>query len=409
VQRAGDRRRTQGQDVDLEAQRSQKLLLRDTEALLLVQNDEAELLRDHIAAEDPVRPDQDVHLALLEVGQHLLDLPRGTEARDHLDTHGEVAVARAEGVPVLLREDRRRREHQRLLAVDRDGERGADRDLRLAEADVAADEPVHRTRRLEILLHRLDRSLLVRRLSVRELGLQPFEPLMAQVKRDAWSLLPLRVERKQLARELAHRLARAVLEVVPRFPAELRQRRHRVVGADVARDLPELLVRDVQAVVAAEAEEEVVARDAGDLFRLEAEQLADAVILVHDVVARTQVGEGLQRPATHAPVARRPLAEDLRVGKQDEAEVAPDEAAARGRDREEQLRLVREFLAGCKQTGVDAAEEILLAQGFAQVREGDDDALARAYECTQLVLRLGEPPRHERGSLRLERERLAGR
>jgi len=42
-------------------------------------------------------------------------------------------------------------------------------------------------------------------------------------------------------------------------------------------------VRDEDAVVAAEAEQEVVAGDAGDLLRLEAEQLGDAVILVNDV------------------------------------------------------------------------------------------------------------------------------
>ena len=56
-------------------------------------------------------------------------------------------------------------------------------------------------------------------------------------------------------------------------------------------------MRDVEPVVAAEGEEEVVARDAGDRLRLEAEQLADAVVLVDDVVAGAQVGEGLERAA----------------------------------------------------------------------------------------------------------------
>ena len=72
------------------------------------------------------------------------DLLRRPEARDHLDAHREVAEALAEGVPVLLGEDRRRHEHQHLLPVHRDRERRAQRHLGLAEADVAADEPVHR-------------------------------------------------------------------------------------------------------------------------------------------------------------------------------------------------------------------------------------------------------------------------
>ena len=257
-----------------------------------------------------MRPDEDVDLALREVGEHLLHLLGAPEARDHLDADREVAVALAEGVPVLLREDRRRREHQRLPAVDGDRERGADGDLGLAEADVAADEPVHRARRLEILLHRLDRRCLVGRLAVRELRLEPLEPLVREVEAIALARLALRVERDQLAGELLHRLARARLEQLPRLAAELRERRRLRVGADVAGDLADLLVRDVEAVLAAEREEEVVARDAGDGLRLEAEQLADAVVLVDDVVAGAQVGERLRARARRS--RRRARARRLR-------------------------------------------------------------------------------------------------
>ena len=66
------------------------------------------------------------------------------------------------------------------------------------------------------------------------------------------------------------------------------------------------------------------------VLRLEAEQLADAVVLVHDVVAGAQVGERLQRaPDARGLRPRRALAEELRVGQQDEVQVAPDEAATR--------------------------------------------------------------------------------
>ena len=85
VQRAWDRCRGQGEHVDLEPERAEQLLLRDAEALLLVDDHEAELLRDHVAREHAVRPDQDVDLAGLEVGQDPLDVGRLAEARDHLD------------------------------------------------------------------------------------------------------------------------------------------------------------------------------------------------------------------------------------------------------------------------------------------------------------------------------------
>src|SRR5207237_5847001 len=108
---------------------------------------------------------------------------------------------------------------------------------------------------------------------------------------------PLRVGPAQYAGELRHRFACTRLEQLPRLAAELRERRRLRVGADVARHLAELLVRDVQAVIAAERKQEVVARDAGDFLRLETEELADAVVLVDDVVARAQVGERLERAA----------------------------------------------------------------------------------------------------------------
>jgi hypothetical protein len=92
-------------------------------------------------------------------------------------------------------------------------------------------------------------------------------------------------------------------------------------------------VRDVQPVVASEAEEEVVARDAGHFLGLEAEQLPDAVVLVDDEVATAEIRERLERAAADSPFTRWPLAEDLCVRQEDDAQVAPDEAASRGRDR----------------------------------------------------------------------------
>ena len=162
-----------------------------------------------------MRADQDLDLALGELGEHLLDVGGLAEARDHLDANGEVAVALAEGVPVLLREHGGRHEHQHLLAVHRDGERGAHGHLGLAEADVAADEPVHRMRRLEILHHRLDRGALVLGLAVREVVLEPLDPFVVDVVGDAGLRLPLRVELQQLAGHLAQVLARAASSGCP--------------------------------------------------------------------------------------------------------------------------------------------------------------------------------------------------
>jgi hypothetical protein len=57
---------------------------------------------------------------------------------------GHLREAVAEGLVVLLGQQRGGRQHRHLLAAVHGHEGGAQRHLGLAEADVAADQPVHR-------------------------------------------------------------------------------------------------------------------------------------------------------------------------------------------------------------------------------------------------------------------------
>ncbi len=109
------------------------------EALLLVHDHQAELLEHDVALEQPVRADQDVHLARARGGEDLGLLGARAEAADHFDGDRVAGHALAKRVEVLLREHGRRHEHRHLLAALHGLERRADGDLRLAEAHVAAD------------------------------------------------------------------------------------------------------------------------------------------------------------------------------------------------------------------------------------------------------------------------------
>ena len=273
-----------------------------------------------------MRSDEDVHLACGEVRDHLLRLGGLAKSGHHLDVEREVPEAVSEGVPVLLGEDGRRAEDENLPAVHRHGEGGPNGYLGLSEPDISAHEPVHRPRGLEILFHGLDRAGLVVRFAIGERCFEPIEPLVGEIEARSLGALPLGVEREQLAGQLANGFTGAALEVLPGLASELRERGRLRVGPDVSRELAELLVGDVEPVVAAERQEEIVAGDAGDLFRLEAEELAHAVILVDDVVADTKIGECRERTPEPRVRAWRSLAKDLRVREKDEAKITPDEA-----------------------------------------------------------------------------------
>ena len=408
VQRPRDRRRRHREHVHLEPKLAQELLLGDPEALLLVDDHEAQVLGDDVAREHAVRADQHLHLAVAVLLKHALHLGRRPEARHHLDAHREVAEPVLEGGGVLLGQDRRRHEHQHLAPSRGRLEGGPDGDLGLPEADVAAHEPVHRPVGLHVLLHGVDRRLLVVGLLERERALQAGHPLVVGAVRRLGRRLAAGVQGDQLAGQLPHGDPGPRLQGLPGLAAQLRERRRAAVGADVAAHLRELVVRHVQPVVAAELEVEVVADDAAHLLGVEADEPADAVVLMHDVVAGAQVGDGRQGAADAGRAARAAAAEELSRRQDGQPQAGRDEPPPQLADAERDAGLLGPGVPRIGKRGLDPAQLEVRAAGLAEVREAHQHAVARPLEAAKLVLGLGDPERRERRRLRVERQR-AGR
>ena len=129
-------------------------------------------------------PMHDVHAAFRESGDDRLLLALGPEPRERADRHGKVLHPRPERVVVLAREHGRRHEHRSLPSPHHALERRPHRELGLAVADVAAEQPVHGHPRLHVLLDRLQRDELVRRLLVRERRLERLLPRRVRRVRD---------------------------------------------------------------------------------------------------------------------------------------------------------------------------------------------------------------------------------
>ncbi len=157
VQRARDRRRRQREHVELRAQLLQALLLHDSEAVLLVDDEEPEAFEAHVALEQAMRADDDVDLAALEPLHRARLRLVVDEPRQHLDHDRKVLEPLAEYVEVLLREHGGWRQQGDLLAAHRRFEGRAQRELGLAEADVAAEQAVHGTRSEHVAFDRSDR------------------------------------------------------------------------------------------------------------------------------------------------------------------------------------------------------------------------------------------------------------
>ena len=166
------------------------------------------------------------------------------EARQHLDLDRVVVQARLEREQVLLREHRRRAQHRDLAPAHRHAERRAQRDLGLAEADVAADQAIHRVLALEVAHHVVDRLALIGGLFVREAGLELGVDAVLVRIRAALARGARRVQLQELVGELPDRSAHTRLgprEGLTAEPVELGRR------AFLARQLLDLVqARDRQ-------------------------------------------------------------------------------------------------------------------------------------------------------------------
>ena len=282
---ARDGRGREREHVDLLAHVLELLLVLDAEALLLVDDDEAQVVRVHVGGEQAVGAHEDAHLATRKALEGKPLLLGRAEAREHVDLEVERREAVEERLEVLLREDRRGAEHHDLTALGDALEGGAQGHLRLAEAHVTAKQAVHRTGGLHVGLDIRHGGALILRELVGELRLHVL--LLGRVRREGKALnaRTTRVEVDEVEGEAAGVLASLAGGTAPVRGVEAREARRGTVRTNIARDAVDLLKRYEELVSAGVFEQEVVAFLAGDLLAHDVGEERDAVRGVDDVVS----------------------------------------------------------------------------------------------------------------------------
>ena len=212
---------------------------------------------------------------------------------------------------MLARQQRRRHHDRDLLAAHRRDEGGAQRHLGLAEADVAADQPIHRPAGAEIVEHRVDGGLLVLGLLVGEAGAELLVHAVRDREPRRLAQLPLGRDLDQLVRHLADAVLHPRLARLPAAAAEPVELDVGVLRA-VARQQLDVLDRQVELVAAGVVQFEAVVRRARRLDGLQADEAADAVIDMHHEIAGIEAGDlgdeilrPLARRGAAAPAGRR--------------------------------------------------------------------------------------------------------
>ena len=159
--------------------------------------------------------DDDVDVALGEVGEELGGLFGSACTRQVIDAHWEVLEAFGEGAIVLIGEHGGGDEHRHLLAVVTGLEGGTDGHLGLAETHIAADETVHGASRLHVTLHLLGGLELVGSVLEHEAGLQLVLHLRVGAVLEALLFATHCIEGDEVARHVLHLLLGLVAQPFP--------------------------------------------------------------------------------------------------------------------------------------------------------------------------------------------------
>ena len=177
-------------------------LVRHAEALLLVHDEQAEILELHVLAQELVRADDKVALSRSEVCEQSCRLRAGLEAAQYADVHREAEEPLQRRLIMLLGKHCRRHKYRRLLAVEHAFHHRAHCDLGLAEANVPAQQSVHRHGGLHVPLYLRRAAQLIVRLRVAEVLLELALPLAVRRKGVPRQALALGIKGDELFRHV---------------------------------------------------------------------------------------------------------------------------------------------------------------------------------------------------------------
>ena len=269
--------------------------------------------------------DDDLDRAVLQARPRLRRLLGPHHPRQLTHLHRPAGEAFGEGLVVLPREQGGRRDDRHLLSRHRHHKGGPQRNLGLAEADVAADQTIHRHALAEIFKHVADGVQLVVRLLIGEAGAEFGE----QARRRYHGLgLAQRALGRQGDQPLGHG-AQALLGLgLPRLPTRAAQpvQLNPVGVRAVTGQKVNVFNRQVKFALTGVQQLQAVVRRLLDVQRLQALVPPDAVIQVHDQIAgrqRRSLRQEVGRPTLLAR-PRQPISQNIGLG--DHRDVVGDEA-----------------------------------------------------------------------------------
>ena len=248
--------------------------------------------------------DQDIHLALAQICHRFFLLRARAEPAHQIDAHGKILHSLLEGIIVLLCQNGGGHQESHLLSVLYRFKSRPDGDLRLAVAHVPADQAVHDSVALHILLGGGDGGELILRFLEGEHFLKFLLPDRILTEGKALLLLPYRIQLHQILCHLVHGTAHPRLGTGPFLGAQLVQLR--CLGGirrSILLDHIQAGGEHVQISAVPVGNLDIVLDGAVHLHLFNALIDSEPVGFMHHIVAHLQFGEILDLLAFKLPAA----------------------------------------------------------------------------------------------------------
>ena len=195
VQGTGYRSGTEGEHIYADGKALDFFLLLDAETLFLIYNQKPQILELHLfLVQQGMSADEDIHPSFPGLLQDCLLFLGTAEAVDYIHRRAEIPEPFLKGLIMLLGQHRGRHQHRHLLAPHDSLEGSPDGHLRLAEAHIAAEQPVHGLLPLHVPLDIIDGSQLVGSFLERKCVLKLILPHGIRPEGKALGFLPLGIQ-----------------------------------------------------------------------------------------------------------------------------------------------------------------------------------------------------------------------
>jgi hypothetical protein len=254
-----------------------------------------------------VRPDDDVQPAVGQFLECLADFPGGLETRQFGDSDRPVGEAVAESLEVLFAEQGGRAQDRHLPAASHCAEGGAQGDFGLAEADVTADQTVHRPAGFHVFDDCGDRGCLILCLFKTETVGEGVVVMCLELAGVALPCCPQGVEGEQFRGRVACLQRGTALGLLPLLRTEGVQGGGVGIGTRVARDDMQLRYRYIELGVAGVMQFEELHLAFAQVKVEQALIASDAMLFMHHRRPDLQFGEVTQ-PVVHRSLALRQVA-----------------------------------------------------------------------------------------------------